>query len=121
VTIVCHGGVADMLFQGLERIFKETDLIPEIIVHTLISKPQMTVVLDSVNKTGKLLSIEESSTTAGYGNEIISNVSLMSENKIAFKRIGSMPLPIPSVRSLEELVLPNLDLLIQKLKEGWND
>ena len=121
VTIVCHGGVADMLFQGLERIFKETDLIPEIIVHTLISKPQMTVVLDSVNKTGKLLSIEESSTTGGYGNEIISNVSLMSENKIAFKRIGSMPLPIPSVRSLEELVLPNLDLLMQKLKEDWNE
>jgi pyruvate/2-oxoglutarate/acetoin dehydrogenase E1 component len=109
-----------MLFQGLERIFKETDLIPEVIVHTLISKPQMTVVLDSVSITSKLLTIEESSTIGGYGNEIISNVSLMSENKISFKRIGSMPLPIPSVRSLEEMVLPNLDLLINQLKGVWN-
>lgn len=120
VTIVCHGGVADMLFQGLERIFKETDLIPEVIVHTLISKPQMTVLLDSVSITSKLLTIEESSATGGYGNEIISNVSLMSENKISFKRIGSMPLPIPSVRSLEEMVLPNLDLLINQLRGVWN-
>lgn len=120
VTIVCHGGVSDMIFQGLERIFKETDLIPEVIVHTLISKPQMKAVLDSLKITGRLLSIEESSTTGGYGNEIISNVSLMSENKISFKRIGSMPLPIPSVRSLEEMVLPNLELLISQLKNDWN-
>lgn len=116
ITIVAYGGVADIVATLLEDIFKETDLKPIFIVPALISPCNTDYIAASVQQTKKLVVIEEGSKVGGFGGELIA--SLAEQSVIGFKccRIAALPVPIPSVKSLEHLVLPEKERIIQEIK-----
>ena len=64
--------------------------------------------INSVDKSGKLLVIEEGAKGFDLGAEILAR--LVEEN-ISFqaKRLGAKTLPIPSAKPLEEEVLPSVE------------
>jgi 2-oxoisovalerate dehydrogenase E1 component len=63
--------------------------------------------------------LEEGSAYAGPGSELISAVIERLEVKIKVKRIAALPVPIPSVKSLEHIVLPDRPRIIQEIKETF--
>ncbi|TDH23315.1 pyruvate dehydrogenase [Segetibacter sp. 3557_3] len=120
LTIVAYGGMADMLAPMLEQIFLETDQKPELIVPSLISDLPIDFVVASVQKTRRLVMIEEGSGYGGIGSELIAAVSeRIGDGGFKTKRISAMPVPIPSVKSLEQIVLPEKNRIIKELKESF--
>lgn len=119
LTIVAYGGMADLVNASLNAIFNETDLKPELIVPTLISNLPVEVIVESVRETGKIVVIEEGSAYAGIGAELISQVVEKIEIKIKAKRIAALPVPIPSVKSLENIALPDQERIILEIKESF--
>jgi len=117
ITIVAYGGMADLVNGLLGNIFLETDLKPELIIPSLISALPADIVAKSVARTGRLVVIEEGSAYGGIGAELIAQVTELAEEKIKTKRIGSYPVPIPSVKSLEHTVLPDKERILQELKD----
>jgi 2-oxoisovalerate dehydrogenase E1 component len=111
LTIVSYGGIASDIFNSLDEIFLETELIPELIVLSKISPLDIKPILDSVRKTGRLIFIEEGGKSFGIGAELIALTfeNLGSELKFA-SRIGALPVPIPSSRKAEHYVLPNFNI-----------
>ena len=116
LTIVAYGGMADIMNNILSDIFFETDLKPELIVPSLISQLPLDIVIQSVAVTRRLLVIEEGSAFAGIGAELIAQVTEQLDIKIRVKRISAYPVPIPSVKTLEHIVLPEKERIIKEIK-----
>jgi 2-oxoisovalerate dehydrogenase E1 component len=120
ITLVAYGGMADETAGLLEQLFFETDLLPELIVPSLISRLPVDLIAASASVTGRLVVIEEGSAYAGPGSELISAVTELANVKIKVKRIAAHPVPIPSVKSLEQIVLPHRSRIIQEIKEHFS-
>jgi 2-oxoisovalerate dehydrogenase E1 component len=120
LTIVTYGGMADVVVNMLEDIFLETDLKPELIVLTKVSPLDRSAILQSVEKTKKLLIVEEGSAEGGIGSEVIASVVESMNEKIKAKRIAGMAVPIPSVKSLENIVLPDKTRIIKEIIAHFN-
>jgi len=120
LTIVAYGGMADVVASLLEGIFIETDFKPELIVPSLISHLPIDIITQAAEKTQRLLVIEEGTSFAGIGSELIASVVEKSNIKIITKRIASYPVPIPSVKSLEHIVLPDKERIIKEIKESFS-
>lgn len=116
LTIVAYGGMADTVNNILTAIFLETDFKPELIVPSLISHLPLDTILQSVSVTKRLLVIEEGSAFAGIGAELIAQVTEQSDIKIKVKRIAAYPVPIPSVKTLEHIVLPEKQRILDTIK-----
>lgn len=115
-TLVTYGGMAEMVINGVERFLMELDLKVEILVITKICPIDYRIILDSVGRTRKLFVVEEGSAFAGIGSEIIAGVAERMNEPFLSKRISAIPIPIPSVKSLENQVLPNLDTVVAAIK-----
>jgi len=120
LTIVAYGGMADIVESLLEDIFVETDHKVELIIPSLISDLPVGIVIQSAMNSGRLLVIEEGTPFAGIGSELIASVVEKIDIKIKTKRIAAYPVPIPSVKSLEHIVLPERNRIIQEIKESFN-
>jgi pyruvate/2-oxoglutarate/acetoin dehydrogenase E1 component len=119
LTILAYGGMADIVAGLLEEIFMEADHKPELIVPSLISHLPVDIVVASVNRTGNLLVIEEGTGFAGIGSELIASVVEKTEQKIRTRRVNAYPVPIPSVKSLENIVLPDKTRILQEIKASF--
>ena len=113
LTIVSYGGISSDVFEELPEIFSETELIPELIILSKINPLDIEPIINSVKKTRNIIVIEEGSIPFGVGAEILSSiVEVFGTAKMnIMHRIGSLPVPIPSSRSLEKHVLPNKNIL----------
>lgn len=120
VTIVAYGGMADYVAAMLEDIFKECDIKPELIVPSLISEIPADFIAQQLSQTKKLIVVEEGSSYAAYSSELISALSEAMNESFRVKRIAGLPVPIPSVKSLEEQVLPGKDRIINDIKTICN-
>src|SRR6185312_4593203 len=114
-TIVTYGGNADWVLNGLQTIFTETDILPEVIILTRIHPIDYTEILKSVEQTGTLYVVEEGSAVNGIGSEIIAGIMEQVKSPVYVKRIAALPVPIPSVKSLENAVLPSVDSIINAI------
>jgi pyruvate dehydrogenase E1 component beta subunit len=120
LTIVAYGGMADVVAGLLELIFMEADHKPELIVPSLISQLPVDLIAASAKSTGRLLVIEEGSGFAGVGSELIASVVETIGQSIAAKRISAYPVPIPSVKSLENIVLPDKARILLEIKANFS-
>jgi 2-oxoisovalerate dehydrogenase E1 component len=119
LTIVAYGGMADTVAGLLDQVFAETDHKPELIVPSLISHLPVELVAESASRTGRLLVIEEGTSYAGIGSELIASVVERTENKIRTRRITALPVPIPSVKSLENIVLPEKIRILHEIAASF--
>jgi len=119
LTIVAYGGMADTVAGLLDQVFAETDYKPELIVPSLISHLPVELVAESAARTGRLLVIEEGTGYAGIGAELIASVVERTEYKIRTRRITALPVPIPSVKSLENIVLPEKIRILQEIAASF--
>jgi 2-oxoisovalerate dehydrogenase E1 component len=119
LTIIAYGGMADLVVGMLSQIFLETDHKPELIVPSLISHLPVDLITASAERSGRLLVIEEGSAYAGIGAELIASVAERSTARIRTRRIAALPVPIPSVKSLEHTVLPDKATILQDIKASF--
>ena len=77
------------------------------------------MIAQAVAQTGRLVVIEEGSMFAGIGSEMIASVLEHLDMKIQVKRIAAHPVPIPAVKSLENIVLPDVLRIIREIKEKF--
>jgi 2-oxoisovalerate dehydrogenase E1 component len=113
VTIVSHGAMARFVADLLPRIFEEGDAICELIVPTALNPFDPRSALESTSRTGRLVVVEEGSVTAGFGAEVIARIEERAGDRVVAARLGSYPMPPPSVPALEAEVLPSLARLLE--------
>jgi 2-oxoisovalerate dehydrogenase E1 component len=119
LTIVAYGGMADLVNGMLNEIFMETGHKPELIVPSMISQLPIEIIGKSVLTTGRLLVVEEGSAFGGIGSELISALSEKLDVNFKSKRVAAFPVPVPSVKSLENIILPGRDRIMEEIKNSF--
>jgi 2-oxoisovalerate dehydrogenase E1 component len=117
VTVVTYGGMVDVVVAALEELFMEHDIKAEVLAPSRLCPFHPAPVLESLATTRRLTTVEEGSALAGIGGEIIAQAAEAGGASFRAKRIAALPVPIPSVRSLEEIVLPTRASVISAISE----
>jgi len=117
-TVVTYGGSLAELIPSIIPVFCATESLPEILVLSCLSSIDYRPILDSIRRTRTLVVVENGSLGAGFGAEVIASVMESEPGKLKKSlRIGALPFPIPSVRSLEDQILPTRSRIVQTLVE----
>ncbi len=116
VTLAAYGHMASLARQAALRLAYEKEIFTEILVPTLLSPFRAESVLESVAQTGGLLTLEEGSTTLGWGAEIVSQAAASVGPGTPLRRLGARDLPIPAAITLEEAVLPGVEAIIEAVE-----
>jgi 2-oxoisovalerate dehydrogenase E1 component len=118
ITFITFGGSVHLLFDVMEDIFVEYELIPQIIMLTKLYPIDLSSVFDNIKSTSILITVEEGVKDGGIGSDILENIREYDNNYLfKSKRIGAKNVPIPSVRSLENKVLPNKSMIFNAIDE----
>jgi pyruvate/2-oxoglutarate/acetoin dehydrogenase E1 component len=72
--------------------------------------------LDSLERTHRLLTVEEGGLTLGWGAEILARVAESSNDlsRYSLRRVAALDLPIANSKSLEDAILPSVEMVIHE-------
>lgn len=115
LTVVAYGETARDLAEHLRTLFIETDLVPELIVLQMIHPLDVALIERSVERTRRLVVVEDGSSAFGIGGEIVARLAERNATMPRVLRVGAEPVPIPSITSLELSVLPTAVRVIEQL------
>jgi 2-oxoisovalerate dehydrogenase E1 component len=121
VTIVCYGGMLPAVEQAILWLFDKHEVICQVLVPICLYPLNPWPIVESVEKTGRILVVEEGINYAAFGSEVISEVAERIQDTICkVKRVGCPRHPIPSGRQLEKEVLPGRVKIIEAVLELMN-
>jgi acetoin:2,6-dichlorophenolindophenol oxidoreductase subunit beta len=114
LTIVSYGYMADLARQAVLRLGYEREIFTELIIMTQLSPFDILPVQKSIERTGRLLAVEEGSLSMGWGAEMIArSAEAVGKGLHSAGRVAGCDLPVPASRILENAVLPGVEQIIQ--------
>jgi 2-oxoisovalerate dehydrogenase E1 component len=102
------------------RYLSETGIEVEVIDLATLYPMDTKTILDSVAKTGYLVTVEEGSFSGSVGSEVISRIAQAGFNlfKGAPVKIASPECPVPYAKNLETAMLPSVEKIVEKIEEA---
>ena len=119
VTIICYGEMLDAVEEALVRLLLEEEIYCEVICPTLISNTNIYPIIESLTRTNWLLVVEEGSSVASWGSEVISRIVESGTVVEKVMRISNDSI-VPSYLELELEIIPNTKVIFEKIKEYAN-
>ncbi len=116
VTIVTLSGSVLDAYAAADRMAEE-GLNVEVVDLRSVVPLDMQTIIDSVRKTGKLVIVDEDYLSFGLSGEIIARLVEMDELPPVVHRLAVPDVPIPGALSLEQVVVPNTDSILEALRE----
>jgi len=118
VTVITHllgVGVSLEAAAALEREGISVEVIDLCSLYPLDSE----TILQSVKKTGRLVTVEEGTLTGGIGAEVIARTATAGFGvlKSAPVRIAAPECPIPYAKNLETVMLPSPDQIVEAIRK----
>jgi pyruvate/2-oxoglutarate/acetoin dehydrogenase E1 component len=107
-TIVTYGGMLPIVLEAVTELVLERELFCEVVVLSCLLPLDLDPVLESVARTGALVTAEEGSLTAGIGAEIAVRVHELAWDVLRrpVRRVAARDAAIPAARLMEDAVLP---------------
>lgn len=107
LTVVCYGMIAVMAYEIAQKLQEENISVEVIDLRTLFPY-DLDLILQSVQKTGKLLIVHEAAKVCGFGAEIAAAVMEKSFSSLdaPIMRIGGLHVAVPYSKELENVCLP---------------
>jgi 2-oxoisovalerate dehydrogenase E1 component len=108
VTVVTYGGLTDMVEEALEQLILEEETEFDYFVLTQLSPLPIEAIVESVRRTGRLVTVEEGPRSFGIGGEVLAQVTAaLPDRTLRCARVGAREVPIPNSRVQEAQVLPS--------------
>jgi pyruvate/2-oxoglutarate/acetoin dehydrogenase E1 component len=115
LSLTAYGYMAELALQAACRLAYEHEVFVDLVVPTRLSPVNIDPLLSSLNRTGRLLTVEEGTFTLGWGAEIVARASEAMGGRLrASHRVAAWDLPVPASGPLEAAVLPGVDEIIQQ-------
>ena len=110
-TIVTYGGMLPLVLDAVTELVLEHEIFCEVVALSQLVPMELDAVLDSVGRTGALVTAEEGTLTGGLGAEIAARVqeAAWSDLRTPVQRIAARDAIIPSARPLEDAMLPSVE------------
>ncbi|MGD9696716.1 MAG: alpha-ketoacid dehydrogenase subunit beta [Thermoleophilia bacterium] len=107
-TIVTYGGMLPVALQAMTDLIVEEEVFCEVVVLAGLAPLDLDPVLESVARSGRLVTAEEGTLTAGVGAEIAARVQerAWSDLRAPVARVAARDGIIPAAPGLEDACLP---------------
>jgi pyruvate/2-oxoglutarate/acetoin dehydrogenase E1 component len=107
-TVVTYGGMVPVVLDAVTELILEHEIFCEVVALSQLAPLELEPVLQSVARTGALVTAEEGTLTAGVGAEIAARVQELawSDLRAPVLRVAARDAIIPAARSLEDAMLP---------------
>ena len=117
VTICALGAMVPKALEAAERLAGEGVDAEVLDVRSLVPLDTRTI-LESVGKTGRFVTVEESPRLCGWGAEVASIVAeeAFFDLDAPITRITTPHIPLPAADSLEDLAIPSADAIVEKVR-----
>ncbi len=119
VTVVAFGFMVYEAMNAAQELAQE-DIDIEVIDPRTIVPLDKDTIFESVEKTGRLVTVEEGRMRGGLGAEIAALAcgEYFSSLKAPVQRVAAPMVPIPGSPALEDLYLPNKDSIVRAVKRA---
>lgn len=113
-TIVTYGGMVPLALEAATRLIVEEEIFCEVVALSSLLPLDLDPVLESVRRSGALITAEEGTLTLGIGAEIAARVheAAFGELRAPVRRVAAGDGIIPSAPGLEAAHLPGVEDLI---------
>jgi acetoin:2,6-dichlorophenolindophenol oxidoreductase subunit beta len=117
-TIVTYGGMLPIVLEAAVRLIIEDELFTEVVCLSRLLPLDLEPVIESVARTGSLVTVEEGTLTGGVGAEIAARVQSEAWDDLRrpVERIAARDGIIPAAPTLEEAVLPGVDDVVSAVR-----
>jgi acetoin:2,6-dichlorophenolindophenol oxidoreductase subunit beta len=117
VTVVSWGAAVHVALAAAERLSVEHGVSVEVVDPRWLNPLDMDTVLDSVRKTGALVTLHEANVTGGFGAEIVARVVESDVPlRVPPRRLGAADVRIPAAPSLIAAVIPTVESVVEALR-----
>lgn len=119
VTVVALAAMVPKALKAAEILEKEHGISCEVIDPRTLVPLDTKTILESIAKTGRLVTVEENPRLCGWGAEIASIVGeeLFWNLDAPITRITTPHIPLPSVDVLEDMVIPNVERIVNTISK----
>ena len=117
VTMAAYGYMAELTRQAQLKLAYEDEIFTELVIPTCLAPFDVAPILDSVARSGRLLTVEEGTRTLGWGAEILARVGEQQPALQKAARVAALDLPVPAAPALEKGVLPQVEDIIAAVKK----
>ena len=118
ITLAAYGYMSELGRQAVARLAYEEEIFCELVILTQLAPFDVEPFSQSLSKTGRLLVLEESTQTLGWGAEILARLLESSQMpSVEARRLGGLDLPIPASAPLEARVLPSVEAIVQAARK----
>jgi len=119
LTLVAVSYMVKVAQDAAEELYNNYKIDIEIIDPITLVPLDMGIIANSVKKTAKLATLEESVLRGGVGSEIGSIIceKYMDYLNSPIKKIASRNVPIPMPASLVNEVIPNKDMVVREIRD----
>ena len=115
ITIIAMGAMVRIAIAAADYLHKNKGISVEVVDPRTLRPLDTETLVSSVCKTGRCIIVHEANTFGGFGAEIAAMLADLAFDKIKapIKRIGALEAPIPVSPSLEVMVIPNEQKIIE--------
>lgn len=108
-TLVTYGGMLPITLEAATELILEHELFTEVVALGQLQPLDLEPVLESVARTGALVTVEEGTLTAGVGAEIAARVQAEAwdDLRTPVRRVAARDGIVPAARELENEALPD--------------
>ncbi len=119
VTVITYGAMVFECLDAAKQLFEEHDISAQVIDLRTLQPLDMELILESVQKTSRVVIVHEAGLSGGIGAEIAARIS---ENAFEYldapiKRIASLDTPTPFSPILENEFMPNAEKIYNAILE----
>jgi pyruvate/2-oxoglutarate/acetoin dehydrogenase E1 component len=114
LTLIAYGYMAELALQAARRLAYEHEVFVDLNVPTELSSFSLQPLYASLERTHRLLTVEEGTYTLGWGAEVAArSAETLGARLHAVRRAAALDLPVPASVQLEALVFPQIENIIQ--------
>jgi pyruvate/2-oxoglutarate/acetoin dehydrogenase E1 component len=116
-TIVTYGGMLPVALDAALELILEEEVFTEVIALGRLSPLDTAPIIDSIARTGALITFEEGTLTGGLGAEITARVQGEAWGLLRspIRRIAAPDGIVPAARSLEDAFLPQARQVVESV------
>ena len=118
ITLTAYGYMAHLALEALHSLAYDYEIFAELVVPTRLSPVHLEPLFDSLNRSGRLLAVEEGTGSWGWGAEVLARAAETLGPKLKKAgRIAAQETVIPVAADLEAACLPQVSDILSQARE----
>ena len=112
LSIATYGYNFELARAAALNLLMEHEVFAEIVLFSHLNNLQMDMLFESLQRTHRLLTVEEGTQSLGWGAEVAARASETLDG-LKVRRVAAKDLPIANAKSLEDAILPSVQDIVQ--------